>query len=89
VPTTQARAGKRIRFVYDYGQQNAILHAFEPEIDPGLRRTVYHVENGDLQIVVRIEGKACSDTMSGEEFEPTVAVEFRGITYRDCGRALH
>ncbi len=85
----EAREGKRIRFVSDYGQQEAILHAPDPESEPGLRRTIYRGENGDLQIVVEIKGNACSDSMSGEQFESTVTVEFLGQTYSGCGRALH
>ena len=46
-------------------------------------------QNGDLQIIVEIEGSTCWDTMSGEEFESTVTVQFQGKTYRGCGRALH
>jgi CubicO group peptidase (beta-lactamase class C family)/uncharacterized membrane protein len=86
---SEAREGKRIRFVFDYGQRDAILHASNPEPEPGLRRTVYRGKNGDLRIVVEIEGNACSDSMSGEQFESTVTVEFQGRTYRGCGRALH
>jgi len=84
----EARDGKRILFVFDYGQQEAILHTSDSEPEPGLRRTVYRGENGDLQIVVEIEGNPCLDTMSGEQFESTVTVEFQGRTYRGCGRAL-
>jgi uncharacterized membrane protein len=85
----EAREGKRIRFVSDYGQREAILHAPDPELEPRLRRAVYRGENGDLHIVVEIEGNACRDSMSGEEFESTVTVEFLGRTYSGCGRALH
>jgi len=85
----EARAGKRIRFVSDYGQREVTLHASDPDPEPGLRRTVYRGENGDLHIIVEIMGSTCWDSMSGEEFESTVTVQFQGRTYRGCGRALH
>jgi putative lipoprotein len=85
----EARAGKRIRFVYDYGQQDAVLQAPEPTVDQEARRTVYTGVNGDLSIVVEILGEACQDSMSGEQFETTVTVQFQGTTYQGCGRALH
>jgi uncharacterized membrane protein len=83
----EVRAGKRIRFVYDYGERDAILHAPDPE--PGDSRTVYYGESGDLRIVVEIEARPCQDSMSGEGFESTVTVRFQGETYLGCGRALH
>jgi putative lipoprotein len=85
----EARAGKRIRFVFDYGERDAVLHAPDPMVEDEPHRTVYRGENGDLDIVVQIEGDACTDSMSGERFEATVTVEFQGKVYRGCGRALH
>jgi putative lipoprotein len=85
----ETAAGKRIRFVYDYGEGDVVLHSPDPEFDEAARRTVYHGESGDLEIRLQIEENPCSDTMSGEQFEATVTVEFRGRIYRGCGRALH
>ncbi len=82
-------SGKRIRFVYDYGERDAVLHAPAPVSDPDLRRTEYRGENGELTIVVLIVGEACTDTMRGEPFESTVTVEFQRRSYHGCGRALH
>lgn len=83
----EVRAGKRIRFVYDYGERDAVLHAPDPE--PGGSRTVYYGESGDLRIVVEIEARPCQDSMSGEGFESTVTVRFQGRAYLGCGRPLH
>jgi uncharacterized membrane protein len=44
---------------------------------------------GEHQAVIRIEGRACGDTMSDETFEATVTVTLNGKKYRGCGRALH
>jgi uncharacterized membrane protein len=83
----EARAGKRIRFVFDYGERDAVLHAPDPE--PEDNRTTYRGQNDDLSIVVVIEGTPCRDSMSGEPFESTVTIRFQGRTYSGCGRALH
>ncbi|MBY6185332.1 MliC family protein [Marinobacter hydrocarbonoclasticus] len=40
-------------------------------------------------VSVLLEGKPCSDTMSGEGFETTVTVTDGERLYRGCGRALH
>jgi uncharacterized membrane protein len=39
-------------------------------------------------ISVLIEGRPCSDTMSGESFEVTVTVTQGEKTLQGCGRAL-
>lgn len=40
-------------------------------------------------VSVLLEGKACSDSMSGEAFETTITITDGDRTYRGCGRALH
>jgi uncharacterized membrane protein len=42
----------------------------------------------DADTSVLIEGKPCSDTMSGEKFETTVTVTTGEKTLKGCGRAL-
>jgi uncharacterized membrane protein len=85
----ETSSGKRIRFVYDYGERDIVLHAPDPTVDQGSGRTTYNGVNGDLTIVVELLGEPCQDSMSGEEFETTVRVEFQGRAYLGCGRALH
>ena len=61
----------------------------EPVSDPQIRTTVYTAENGANRITVRIEGKPCSDSMSGQPFSSSVTVQLDDVTLRGCGRALH
>ena len=49
------------------------------------RQTVFHVDDS---IRVLIEGKPCTDSMSGEPFEATVSVTQDEKTLHGCGRAL-
>ena len=67
------------------------LHVESPSglsfgLDPA---TLWTVSDKPAGRVVEILGEACQDSMSGEEFETTVTVEYQGKTYRGCGRALH
>ncbi|MBY5991437.1 COG3650 family protein [Ferrimonas balearica] len=57
-----------------------------PEPVTGERSSRFELAAG---VSVTLEGKACSDSMSGEAFETTVTVTDGERTYRGCGRALH
>lgn len=81
--------GERIRFVYAYGEKEAIVPAPAPEANEAAGRTVYRAETEAHALTVTIEDEPCADSMSGEPFEATVTVNFDGETYRGCGRALH
>ena len=85
----ETRTGKRILFVYDYGQGEAVLHTSGPVVEEDIKHTTYRGENDEQWIVIEIQGDRCSDSMSGEVFESAVKVEFQGKTYRGCGRTLH
>lgn len=85
----ELRRGERMRFVYDYGQRQAVTPMPEPLTDQAARRTVYHAVTEADDLTVTLEGEPCSDDMSGEAFETTVTVLLNGTTYRGCGRALH
>jgi putative lipoprotein len=77
--------GEEILLVTDYGQNRKSHPYVEPQEDKAARRTVFQV---DADTSVLIEGKPCSDTMSGEKFETTVTVTIGGQTLKGCGRAL-
>jgi membrane-bound inhibitor of C-type lysozyme/uncharacterized membrane protein len=85
----EIRTGDKIVFVGDYGQSRYQFVTPEPRIDQQSRITIYEAQEGEHQAVIRIEGRACGDTMSDETFESTVTVTLDGKKYRGCGRALH
>ena len=77
--------GEEILIVTNYGQDK-VAHPFvEPQEDKAARKTVYQI---DAETSVLIEGKPCTDTMSGESFEVSVTVTTGGQTLKGCGRAL-
>jgi uncharacterized lipoprotein YbaY/uncharacterized membrane protein len=82
----EIREGERIRFVYAYGEQEAVTPAPEPTRSGD--RTVYRAETEAHDLTVTIVDEPCVDTMSGEAFEASVTVELDGETYRGCGRSL-
>jgi putative lipoprotein len=81
----EIKNGEEILIVTDYGQDKKSYPYVEPQEDKAARRTVFQV---DADTSVLIEGKACSDTMSGEKFQTSVTVKTAGKTLKGCGRAL-
>ena len=80
--------GRDIRFVGDRGQTDVSTEVPPPITEPGRGRTEYYATKDGHDLGVIIEDGACTDTMSGEEFEAKVAIELDGKDYMGCGRAL-
>ncbi len=81
----EIKNGEEILIVTDYGQNRVAYPYVEPQEDKAARKTVFQV---DADTSVLIEGKPCSDTMSGEKFQTTVTVKTGMQTLKGCGRAL-
>ena len=79
----------KLLFVNDYGQSRFEFILSEPVTDQAARQTTYTAKSNQQPITVIIEGRVCHDTMSGEQFESTVSVQFNDREYSGCGRALH
>ncbi len=77
--------GKEILIVTNYGQSKVAYPYVEPREDKAARKTLFQV---DADTSVLIEGKPCSDTMSGEKFQTTVTLTTGSQTLKGCGRAL-
>lgn len=83
----EIREGERIRFVYDYGEHEAVVPAPEPTVDEATR--TYRAETEAHDLIATLTDEPCTDAMSGERFPTTVTVVLNGETYRGCGRPLH
>lgn len=59
----------------------------EPNVNQEQRKTVFAIKKQNLEVV--IQGKACTDSMSGERFAVSVFVSVDGKQLGGCGRALH
>jgi putative lipoprotein len=79
----------KIVFVNNYGQARYVFFTSEPSIGPQARTTVYKAQNEKHELSVKIVGRRCRDTMSGEAFETTVTVILDARKYQGCGKALH
>ncbi len=77
--------GKEILLVTNYGQERKSLPYVEPQEDKAARKTVFALEDSTS---VLIEGKPCSDSMSGESFQTTVSITIGALVLNGCGRAL-
>jgi uncharacterized membrane protein len=77
--------GEEILLVTDYGKSRNVYPYVEPQEDKASRKTIFPVDDN---ISVLIEGKSCTDVMSGESFEVTVTVTLGERTLQGCGRAL-
>ena len=81
----EIKDGEEILVVTDYGQNKKSYPYVEPQQDKAARKTVFQI---DADTSVLIEGKPCSDTMSGEKFQTTVTLKTAAKTLKGCGRAL-
>lgn len=79
--------GTEILLVTDYGETRTAYPYVEPEVDPEHRRTRYVSGNRNVEIL--IEGKDCTDAMSGEQFSATVTITLGEKQMAGCGRALN
>ena len=77
--------GREILIVTNYGQDRVSHPYVEPEEDKAAARSVFQV---DADTSVLIEGKSCTDSMSGESFDVTVTLTSGAQTLEGCGRAL-
>jgi uncharacterized membrane protein len=77
--------GEEILLVTDYGKNKKSYPYIEPQEDQAARKTVFSVDDSTS---ILIEGKPCTDSMSGESFEVTVTVTQGEKTLQGCGRAL-
>jgi uncharacterized membrane protein len=77
--------GEEILLVTDYGKNKKSYPYVEPREDKAARTTVFQI---DADTSVLIEGKDCSDSMSGESFETAVTVTIGERVLKGCGRAL-
>jgi membrane-bound inhibitor of C-type lysozyme len=80
---------RRIVLVTDYGEHRYEFETPDPVENSEERRTTYEIADGDVRVVVALEGRECRDTMSDETLETAVTVRVNDTTYRGCGRALH
>jgi len=81
----EIRNGEEILVVTNYGQDRKVFPYVDPREDKAARKTVFEV---DAHTSVLIEGKPCSDSMSGETFDTSVTVILGGQVFKGCGRAL-
>ena len=79
--------GSEKLLVTGYGQTETSYPYVEPDVFPEERRTRFFISDHKLEII--IEGKACRDSMSGEEFAATVTVTVGDDRLSGCGRALY
>ncbi len=77
--------GKEILLVTNFGQERKSLSYVEPQEDKAARKTIFAIDDSTR---VLIEGKPCSDSMSGESFQNTVSITIGDHVLKGCGRAL-
>jgi uncharacterized membrane protein len=81
----EIKNGEEILVVTNYGQNRNLFPYVDPREDKAGRKTVFQV---DANTSVLIEGKPCSDSMSGESFDTSVTVTLGEQVFKGCGRAL-
>ena len=79
----------RAVLITGYGSKRHEFDLLPPQIDRASATTIFSSSTVNPQITLKIVGKSCHDTMSGEQFESTVEINLDGKVLRGCGRALH
>lgn len=78
-----------IALVINYGSDRYQFPATAPSSNSASQTTIYETKQGGHELMIALEGRRCTDTMSGEEFETTVTVIIDGTKLDGCGMALH
>lgn len=78
--------GKEILLTRNYGEIKTSYPYVKPQVDRESRQTLFQL---DREVKIVIEGKPCTDTMSGESFATTVTISLPDASLSGCGRALH
>ncbi len=82
-------AGEKITFSQPLVAKRLEFTLPEPKLNQSARTTQYDTKDSEHTLSLVINGKSCSDTMSGEIFESAVTVILDGNTFKGCGKALH
>jgi uncharacterized membrane protein len=77
--------GKEMRFALDVGDLKAVTPVPARKTDPRTDAQTYHAVTEANDLLVVIEKKPCTDSMSGKTFPKTVSVTLNGKTYEGCG----
>ena len=78
-----------IIYVGDYGNVQHRFERPEPQIYQQERTTIYETAADGVSFNIRIRGRECQDSMSGEEYSSEVTIWVNGRELHGCGRALH
>ena len=78
-----------IVFVTNYGADRYHFETFQSVSDETSRKTTFITSDAERELRVTLEGRRCSDSMSGETFATAVTVTFDGKQLNGCGKALH
>jgi putative lipoprotein len=79
----------RIDLSYDYGASRIQVNASEPVDDQQAMRTTWQAISDGEPLKLEISPVACTDSMSGEQFESTVVIYLGDRQLQGCGRPLH
>lgn len=77
---------EKIHLSRGYGEIIQNFSYQTPLTDQVKRRSVFKLESAGHVI---LEGKSCTDIMSGEKFETTVTVVINDQTLKGCGKSLY
>ena len=81
--------GNRLLLVDNYGQDSHEFVLSEPSVDSVSHAARYQALSDVHQLTLTLEGRRCTDSMSGESFETTVTLMFDDRRLSGCGKSLH
>lgn len=74
--------------VLDYGQRELTLPYRVTTLDNGEGRMILASGRADTPFELRLEARACFDSMSGQPFPARVTLSIDGEQYRGCGQGI-
>ena len=81
--------GDELSYVGDYGQTKYSFKKVQIDTNQKEKYTIYKADENNHKIIVKLELKKCSDTMSDDTFETTVSLKVDNKKLNGCGKALH
>ena len=81
--------GDTIIYSGDYGTTNYTFKKSKYITNKEEKYTIYTANTKEHKLSLKLEGKACLDTMSDDSYETSVSLEIDGKKLLGCGMALH
>lgn len=78
-----------IQYLGGYGQTKEVFTYVKPVENIEQASSTFYLKNDGHQLSIILSGSTCADSMSGEQYETRVEINFDGKVLKGCGKSLH